>query len=113
MGGYKNNVPYLYLIDRHSKTRYNVDDSNQIVYSTLWTGYGEGISNLLLGQYQTPISFNAMPLKDAIDFTEFLIDTQIKYDMFKDGLSYCGGPIDILVLTSEDQFFYRHKFLNS
>ncbi|MEJ9165103.1 hypothetical protein, partial [Paenibacillus graminis] len=71
----------------------------------------EAIANLLLGEHPTTIDFQLMPIRDAVDFTEFLIDLVIKRDRFNEGLSTCGGPIDILVLTPEEQFFYRHKLL--
>ena len=57
------------------------------------------------------IRFNAglMPLKDSIDLAEFMADLTIKYQRFSDGIQTCGGPIDVLVLTKDSAFWYKHK----
>lgn len=109
--GYENNTPYVYLIDKFGITRYNYSE-DKIQYNVLWSGHAEAIANLLQGTYPAVINFYFMPLKDAIDFADFLVDLVIKFERFKDGLSTCGGPIDILVLTSDGAKFYRHKLLN-
>ena len=50
-----------------------------------------------------------MPLKDGIDLSEFMVDLTIKYQRFSDGIQTCGGPIDVLVLTKDTAFWYKHK----
>lgn len=109
--GYYNNEPYVYLVDQFSCVRYNSNDS-KIVYNVLWCGHGEPLHNLLLGEYPMIINFDFMPLKDAIDLVEFLVEIVIKTERFQSKLSTCGGPVDILVLKPEEQYFYKHKILN-
>lgn len=53
-----------------------------------------------------------MPLKEAIDFAEFLVDTTIKYERFCDDIQTCGGDIDILVITKDEAFWKQHKIFN-
>jgi len=50
-----------------------------------------------------------MPLKDAVDLAEFIVELTIKYERFADKIPTCGGPIDILVITKDYTQFYRHK----
>lgn len=110
--GYHNNEPYVYLVDKFSCVRYNTNAESKIVYNVLWCGHGEPLHNLLLGEYPIVINFDFMPLKDAVDLVEFLVDVVIKTERFQSKLSTCGGPVDILVLTPESQYFYKHKLLN-
>jgi 20S proteasome alpha/beta subunit len=58
---------------------------------------------------EAPINYTKMPLKEAVDFAECVIDTVIKYERFTDGPQTCGGPVDILVITKNDIFFHKHK----
>ena len=55
------------------------------------------------------VDWNTMPLKDAADFAEFLIDTTIKYERFCDDIQTCGGEIDILIITKDEAFWKQHK----
>ena len=40
-------------------------------------------------------NFKIMPLKDAVDFADFLIETTIKYQRFEMKPKTCGGDIDV------------------
>lgn len=59
------------------------------------------------------MSLNAkiMPLKDAADFAEFITETTINFLGFEDGISTCGGAVDILVITKDYTQFLKHKIL--
>jgi len=46
-----------------------------------------------------------MPLKDAADFAEFIVDFTNKYQRFDDRIPTCGGPIDLLVITKDYKKF--------
>ncbi|MCL6605632.1 MAG: hypothetical protein K6T94_22440 [Paenibacillus sp.] len=107
--GYFEGIPYVFLVDRFSCQRFNHSQEGKVIYNLLWHGDADGVSNLLQGPNPMKIDFHFMPLGDAIDLTEFLIDIQIKFGRFKKGYSSCGGPIDLLILTKDEQFFYRHK----
>lgn len=77
--------------------------------NVIWAGKPEAMDRLFNTEPQIIIDWKHMPLKDAIDLSEFIIDATIKYERFKAGMQTCGGDIDVLVLTIDDAFWYRHK----
>jgi len=112
----------------------------------IWNGEPEAISRLILGQspglrsvlidsgideekvqeiidranqkLTTPIVIAPMPIKDAIDVAEFLVETTINYSKFSPGASTVGGPIDIAAITKHEGFkwikrkYYYNNDLN-
>jgi hypothetical protein len=60
----------------------------------------------------------AMPIQDAIDLAEFLVDLTIKYARFSDGPDTVGGPIEIAAITKHEGFkwikrkYYYDRDLN-
>lgn len=107
VAGYDGDEPFMYDVNRESK-RWNVKDGN-IKYAASWSGEQRAITKLMNNEPPMMINFNIMPLKDAIDFADFLVDTTIKYQRFESRLKTCGGDVDILVLTKDEAFWYRHK----
>ncbi|MBQ1893082.1 MAG: hypothetical protein II155_03140 [Clostridia bacterium] len=105
--GYDEDEPFVYDVGKELK-RINMDNGN-IRYASSWSGEQLAITKLLNSQPPTPINHNLMPLKDAVDFADFLIDITIKLQRFETKPKTCGGDIDILVLTKDDAFWYRHK----
>ena len=55
-------------------------------------------------ELQYPVVFAAMPLGDAIDYAEFLIQTTINRFRFVIGAELCGGEVDIATITRKDGF---------
>lgn len=104
--GYDEDVPYVYEVNDSGVFRYNGDGTE---YNACWTGQKEAITKLMNAEPSMRMKWDWMPLKDGVDFAEFLIDTTIKYERFMDNIQTCGGPIDILVLTKDDAFWYKHK----
>jgi hypothetical protein len=51
-----------------------------------------------------PLVIPALPIKDAIDLAEFLVDTTIKFSKFSPGAPTVGGPIDIAAITKHEHF---------
>jgi hypothetical protein len=84
-------------------------DHGNLRYASSWSGEQLAITKLLNSQPPTPINHNLMPLKDAVDFADFLIDVTIKLQRFEMKPKACGGDIDVLVLTKDDAYWYRHK----
>ena len=80
-----------------------------ITFGALWAGRKTAISKSVNTPPILNADWNTMPLKDAIDFAEFLIDTTIKYERFCDDIQTCGGDIDILVITKDEAFGKQHK----
>jgi hypothetical protein len=110
--GYKNDEPFVYVIGSNFFKRKNITAQNNLCYGAAWNGEYEAIDKLLLGTTPTNINYPLMPLRDAIDFSEFLVELVIKYQRFEDRVATCGGAIDILVITKDYAKFVKHKILN-
>ncbi|HHX9918394.1 TPA: hypothetical protein ACVTHL_005477 [Bacillus cereus] len=108
VAGFDNDEAYVYSVSKDGVQRENYSESQDIIYGVLWDGEPKATSNLLKN---TSIDFKMMPLKDAADLAEFVVDLTIKYCRFQEGLSTCGGPIDILVITKDYTKFIKHKIL--
>lgn len=58
-----------------------------------------------------PLVIPAMPLQDAIDLAEFLVDLTIKFTRFMPGPPTVGGPIDIAAISKHEGFrWIRRKY---
>jgi hypothetical protein len=88
--------------------RNNINQNDIITYGASWRGETEPVHKLLKG---TPLNFEIMPLKDAVDLSKFLVDMTIIYFRFANTISTCGGPIDSLVITKDYTKFLKHKIL--
>lgn len=68
-------------------------------------------NNALGAQVVTP----AMPIQDAIDIAEFLIQTTINYVKYTPGHQTVGGPIEIAAITKHEGFKWikRKHYYNS
>ena len=84
----------------------------EIIYGATWAGQKTAITKVVNNPPSLNANWGAMPLKEAIDFAEFLIDTTIKYERFCDDIQTCGGDIDILVITKDEAFWKQHKIFN-
>lgn len=83
-----------------------------VTYGATWAGQMTAITKVVNNAPSLNADWGAMPLKEAIDFAEFLIDTTIKYERFCDDIQTCGGDIDILVITKDEAFWKQHKIYN-
>lgn len=83
-----------------------------VIYGATWVGQMTAITKVVNNAPSLNADWGAMPLKEAIDFAEFLIDTTIKYEHFCDDIQTCGGDIDILVITKDEAFWKQHKIFN-
>lgn len=83
-----------------------------VIFSALWAGQKTAITKIVNNPPILNADWGTMPLKDAIDFAEFLVDTTIKYERFCDDIQTCGGDIDILVVTKDEAFWKQHKIFN-
>lgn len=107
--GYSQDVPYVFIVNVNGKTRKNIDSTDNIVYSFMWSGEPEALTKLVNATPIMNTNEKLMPLKDGIDLSEFMVDLTIKYQRFSDRIKTCGGPIDILVLTKDTAFWHKHK----
>lgn len=73
----------------------------------------EGVSDDLLKKlhhsFESPIIFDGMPVQDAVDLAEFIIETTIGLSRFEIGTPSCGGPIDIAVILPDIKFEWIQK----
>lgn len=51
-----------------------------------------------------PLVHDAMPIQDAIDLAEFLVDLTERFSRFKPGAPTVGGPIEIAAVTKHEGF---------
>jgi len=60
-----------------------------------------------------PLVVPPLPIQDAIDLAEFLVETTLKFSKFKPGPQTVGGPIDIAAITKHEGFKWvkrKHYF---
>ena len=55
--------------------------------------------NKIFSEYEYSSNFSSMPLQDAINFVSYLINLMCGRCRFYSGTPFCGGPIDIAVIT--------------
>jgi hypothetical protein len=107
-------------------------ESTLLEAGAIWDGQREAITRLLLGfsaniegaltnlgvskedapiyvqqlKAQTAISLipPSMPIKDAIELAEFLVETTIKFSKYSPGSNTVGGPIEIAAITQHEGF---------
>ncbi|MGG0718661.1 hypothetical protein ABE096_13850 [Robertmurraya massiliosenegalensis] len=106
VAGYENGEPYVFQVTEAITQRLNVDSEDNIIFGVI--SYGN-IDFVKMLNSKSDIEFEFMPLKDAVEFAEFYEESTIKWLKFNNGYSDCGGPIDILVITPEQEFFYKNK----
>lgn len=63
-----------------------------------------GYVEALKAQVATPLVHAPMPIQDAIDLAEFLVDTSIKFTKFNLGHNTVGGPIEIAAVTRHEGY---------
>ncbi len=72
-----------------------------------------GILALITQSSQAQIIVAPMPLQDAVDLAEFLVDTTIKFTRFTPGTPTVGGPIEIAAISKHEGFRWirrKHYF---
>ena len=75
----------------------------------------KAISACLLKDLQAPFLHGAMPVQDAIDFADFLVETTKRFVRFLPGADTVGGDTDIAVVTKHEGFKWirRKHYFNS
>ena len=73
----------------------------------------EPVIGVLMRRLTAPIFAPAMPVQDAIDLAEFLVDLTIKFRRFTPGAPTVGGPIEVAAITKYEGFRWimrKHYF---
>lgn len=111
------------------------DDHEPMVYfegqpeaiNRLLAGYSEALPGVLRGDLgvpedqiepamslidqalSTPLAEAAMPIQDAIELAEFLVNLTIGYTRFRPGAPTVGGPVEIAAITKHEDFKWVHR----
>jgi len=71
------------------------------------------IMSKIRGSLLVPLVVPPLPIQDAIDLAEFLVETTMKFSKFKPGPQTVGGPIDIAAITKHEGYKWvkrKHYF---
>ena len=71
------------------------------------------IMQLCRTKLTVPMVTPPMPIQDAIDLAEFLVETTVKFSKFAPGAPTVGGPIEIAAITKHEGFKWikrKHYF---
>jgi len=132
IAGYKKegkaSIPYVFYchVARNVTERRNVKPDGSLLYRATWSGQIDIITSIVnpvvikddkgsdkVIRRTPPIIWDAMTLQDAIDFSIYAIRTTIDTMRFQARPKNVGGPIDVLVLTSEEAKWIQRKELHS
>ncbi len=104
--------------------RKNIKADGSLSYGATWSGQADVITGLMIPIVTTdqkgnrkvmkptfPIVWDAMPLQDAVDFSIFAIRTTIDTIRFQARPKNVGGPIDVLVIVSDEARWIHRKEL--
>jgi len=70
----------------------------------------EALMSQIKAAFNIPLYTDPMPIQDAIDLAEFLVQTAIGFTRFRAGSPTVGGPIEIAAITKHDGFkWIKHK----
>lgn len=68
-------------------------------------GVPEEVINEVSNRYKTPVSYDGMPVQDAINFVKFILETTIGLAAFEVGPApLCGGPLRIAAVLPHEGF---------
>ena len=67
----------------------------------------------VIHDFQMGIPLAAIPLQDAIEFTEYLGKVACGFDKFSLGPAGVGGPLDVLVLLPNRRRWVRGKAIHT
>lgn len=84
----------------------------EIIQSGKWTGSREELIDLVLrNQLMSP---RLLPIREAIDWVHTVIHTTIRGTKFANWPHWCGGPVELAVITTDRPFrWVRHKSLDA
>lgn len=106
VGGYLNEIQYVYHIYNDILKRINVDDDDNIIYSTFTLG-GDGFpKKYYIENIQGKYSIDELDLKNGITLAENFVVTGIQ------NAESCGGSINTLVLQKDAAYWHECHFFD-
>lgn len=143
VGGYSSghDEPELYLLQLGASTGPTLMPTLEHDTGATWFGQPEAITRLMLGtstmlpralvnlgvppdqvmqavetlqqQVNVPLVSPAMPIQDAVDLAQFLVDSTIQFVRFSPGSPTVGGPVEVACVTKHEGFRWvarKHYF---
>ena len=143
VGGYSSGdaAPELYLIQLGQGSTPTLTPTLEHDTGATWFGQPEAITRIMLGtstmlpqalvnlgvppdqvqstvdtiqqQVNVPLVSPAMPIQDAIELAEFLVDATIQFVRFSPGSPTVGGPVEVACITKHEGFRWvarKHYF---
>jgi hypothetical protein len=65
---------------------------------------GKEVFDALRAEQVAPLVQAAMPIEDAADLAEFLVETTVRFVRFMPGADSVGGPIEVAAITKHEGF---------
>jgi len=89
---------YVWELRQKLQVKYKISDKDFNELSQDYSGF--------------PISL--MPVREAVDFVFFLVYSTIKSYQYRIGIPFCGGAVEVAVITTDRPFrWVHHKRFNS
>ena len=121
----KVSIPYVFHchVEKNIVERRNIKPDGSLTYGATWSGQIDVLTGILqpsllpgpggkpVTMRKPPIIWDAMALQDAIDFSIYAIRTTIDTIRFQARPKNVGGPIDVLVITSDGATWIQRKVL--
>jgi len=121
----KASKPYIYYchIAQNIIERKNLKPDGNLNYGATWSGQIDVLAGIVqpsllpsmegkpMTIHKPPIIWDAMTLQDAIDFSIYAIRTTIDTIRFQARPKNVGGPIDVLVITTDGAKWIQRKEL--
>ncbi len=129
IAGYKKegkvSVPYIFYchVVRNIIERRNLKPDGNVAYGATWSGQIDVLAGIIqpslmpgpdgkaVPLQKPPIIWDAMALQDAVDFSIYAIRTTIDTIRFQARPKNVGGPIDVLVITTDGAKWIQRKEL--
>lgn len=68
------------------------------------SGFNENIVKQIFDKYKSPVMYDGMPVKDAVEFVKFILRTTIGLLSFEIGAPSCSEPINVAVISPKEGF---------
>ena len=106
--GYRLNKPCVYrILNKEICIDFDINSK----FGACWDGEKTILHGLMSNQ-MTNIDYGKLPILDAVELAEFMVEVVIKCQQFNAQLATCGGPIDVLIITKDYAKFIKHKIIN-
>lgn len=67
-------------------------------------GIGEEDQKKIFDGLETPVVYDGMPVQDAVNFCEYILETTIGYTTFHAGVPGCGYPLQVATILADIGF---------